>query len=76
MIREAIAAALGWPRVAHPDEVRGQTSAERLDVRDDVAPEVRRRRISVKEDDRRSRSHLDESHVRVEHRNRFHDQIS
>ena len=67
VVGEAIPPPFRRPRVPHSDEVRGEATTHRLYMGDDVAPEIRRRRIPVQEDDRLSASNLDVSHVRIEH---------
>src|SRR5208337_2617638 len=52
MILEAIRASRRRTRRAHPDEIRRDASRMRREVRNDVAPEVRRGRIAVQENDR------------------------
>ena len=52
VIDEAIGAVGGAARIAHPDEVGRETSAEPGEVRNDVAPEVGGGRVAVEEDDR------------------------
>ena len=52
--------------VAHADQVGRDAAALVCEVRHHVAPEVRRGRVAVQEDDRRPRSHLDVGHLGVE----------
>ena len=54
-------------RVAHPDQVGGDAPAEVLHVRDDVAPEVGRRRVAVQEEDRVALADVDVGHLGVLH---------
>jgi len=53
----------GWARVAHADEVGHDAATKPGDVRHDVAPQVRRRRVAVQEDDRRTGPDVDVGHV-------------
>src|SRR5207249_1417970 len=50
----------------HADENGRQTPAETGDVRDDVAPDVRRRRVPVEEHDRVARARVDVGDFGVE----------
>src|SRR5262249_59250527 len=51
---------------AHADQIRRQASRDACGVRDDVAPEVRRRRIAVQEDDRTASPRIDVCYLAVE----------
>src|SRR5262249_43922551 len=51
LINESIRPCRRRPRLSHAHHVRGQTSSEARDVRDDVAPQVGRRRIAVQKHD-------------------------
>ena len=48
----------GLTRLAHADQVGSETAPFSLEARDDVAPEIGRRRIAVQEDDRLARAGL------------------
>src|SRR5258706_15620359 len=48
--------------VAHADEVGRDTVPELLEVRDHIAPEIRRRGVAVEEDDRITLAHIDIGH--------------
>jgi hypothetical protein len=50
---------------AHADQVRGDAAAEVLHVRENVAPEVGRRRVAVQEDDRLPGPGVHVRHLRV-----------
>src|SRR4028118_2070630 len=56
MVHEAVGAVGGCTCVAHPAPVRRQAATQPFDVRDDVAPEVGRGGVAVKEDDRLARA--------------------
>ena len=53
--------------VAHADEVGGDAAPERRHVGHDVAPEVRRGRVAVQEDDGVAPARLDVGHALAEH---------
>ena len=70
MLYEAVAvrsARLELGRVPHADQIGRDAAAKLLQVRDDVAPEVGRGRVSVQEDDGVPPAHLDIGHLVVEH---------
>ena len=52
MVDEAITAVRRGPGIAHADIVRRQAAPVRQEMRNDVAPEIGRRRIAMQEDDR------------------------
>jgi len=58
---------VGLIALAHADEVRRHAAGERLDVRDDVAPEVGRRRVAVQEEHVLALANVDVVHLRTEH---------
>jgi hypothetical protein len=49
-------------RVAHPDQVGGDQAAESLEVREDVAPQVRGGGVAVQEDDGVALADVDVGH--------------
>ena len=53
--------------LAHADQVRRDAAAQVLHVRDDVAPQVGRRRVAVQEDDRITFADVDVGHLRPAH---------
>src|ERR1700733_5977936 len=66
LISKPIAAIRRSSRIAHPNKVRRQATPERQQERDDVAPQVRRCRIAVQENNRISLSDIDAGHRRAE----------
>jgi hypothetical protein len=63
----SVLAARNPARAAHAHEVGRQAASAALHVRDDVAPQVRRR-VAVQEDDRVADADLDVGHLAVQHR--------
>jgi len=68
VIDEAVGAVGRVAGIAHADEIGGETASERQEIRNDVAPEIGRRRVAMEEDDRISLADIDIHHVGVEHR--------
>src|SRR5262249_60599835 len=68
VIHETIASAGRLAGPAHADEIGRQAPTQARQVRNHVAPEVRRRRIAVEEDDRRADPDLYVRHEAVEDR--------
>jgi hypothetical protein len=66
VIDEAIAAAGRLARAPHADEVGSQTASGVGQLRDDVAPEIGRRRVAVQEHDGIAGPDVDVGHVGVE----------
>src|SRR5579872_3528083 len=71
VIDEAILARRGFSRVAHADKIRRETSRAIAEMRNDVAPQIRRGRIAVQEDDRIAGAYVDIRHLGAEHRGAF-----
>jgi hypothetical protein len=70
VVGEAVAGRGAGP--AHADKIWGQAAAQVGDVRDDVAPQVRRGRVAVQEDYRVALAGFDVVHLGVEHASQGH----
>src|SRR5262249_42410129 len=66
VIDEAIRARWRLPGVAHADQVGCQTAMIPGHVRNDVAPEIRGRRVAVEEHDGIAAARVDVRHLRIE----------
>ena len=66
VVHEPVGARGRAARVAHADQIGSQAAAERLDVRDHVAPEIGRGRVAVEEHHRIARAHVHVGHLGVE----------
>src|SRR5207248_814704 len=66
VVREAVVAAGRLARTAHADEIGRQAATGAGEVRNHVAPEIRRRGVAVQEDDRNADADLHVGHVAVE----------
>ena len=66
MIDEAVGVGGRLARLPHADQVGRKTPSDVADVRNDVPPEVRGRRIAVQEDDGIAFAYIDIAHLGVE----------
>src|SRR5579884_144075 len=69
MISHSIRPTWGRTRIAEADVIRCEAASEWEDVRNDVAPEIRWRRIAVQENNRISVSDINVRHLCVQHWN-------
>src|SRR5215475_8462310 len=71
MVLEAIRTVWRGTRVSHSDKIRGQASAKRNEVGNDVSPKIGWRRVAVQEDDRIPLTDVHVGHICVKDRNSF-----
>src|SRR5258708_352476 len=66
VIDEAIGVIGSLPRATHAHQVRSQAAASPLKVRNDIAPQIGRRGVTVQEDDWITPPGIDITHSRIE----------